>query len=432
MAILLLYCVICHIHAYYGYPIVTVFYVIFTRFVTIPLSVCYMSFTRLLWLSRCHCAICHIHAYCGCPIVIVLYVIYTVIVGIPLLLCLSGGNYRSNQLSDEEGTQSFLSLSPGQYFLKPMMKEYKFEPASQMIDVAEGSTVNLAIKGTRVAFSCYGSVTSLNGEAEAGVLVEAVASPDDSSSGCTQLQEESKTEADGSFRIRGLQPSCTYIIRLQQEAGINQHIERTAPNVRKVKVDDSDIHDVHMIAFRRMNQMDLSGNVNTDHTFLPTLKVLMYRENNPDAPIYTVKLDSTSFFHLPSVSIDNQEYVLRLESSLTRATYKYDLPEITFTANSTYRHFTFHFHPQNRRVEQELSQGSFLILPLTLLIIFISYNYKQLLPMLTQLMGQVQAMMMGNHGGGKHGGSGSASASAPEIDPDLLMPSQPKPKARKA
>ena len=42
--------------------------------------------------------------------------------------------------------------SPGQYFLRPMMKEFRFDPASQMIDVTEGSTVSLNITGTRIAF----------------------------------------------------------------------------------------------------------------------------------------------------------------------------------------------------------------------------------------------------------------------------------------
>jgi hypothetical protein len=42
-------------------------------------------------------------------------------------------------------------------------------------------------------------VTSLNGEAEAGVVVEARRRGD------SGQQEESKTEADGTFRIRGLQ-----------------------------------------------------------------------------------------------------------------------------------------------------------------------------------------------------------------------------------
>lgn len=50
--------------------------------------------------------------------------------------------------------------------------------------------------------SCYGFVTSLNGEVEQGAIVEAVGDKPE----CAQ--EESKTEADGSYRIRGLQVSC--------------------------------------------------------------------------------------------------------------------------------------------------------------------------------------------------------------------------------
>ena len=45
---------------------------------------------------------------------------------------------------------------------------------------------------------------SLNGEAEPSVYVEAVTS-ETSPASCRSLQEESQTEVDGSFRIRGLQ-----------------------------------------------------------------------------------------------------------------------------------------------------------------------------------------------------------------------------------
>ena len=85
--------------------------------------------------------------------------------------------------------------------------------------------------------SCYGKVTSLNGEAEPGIVLEAVSR---SSAGCENLQEESKTEQDGSFRIRGLQvrkgsfilerkrkrrrfqpvalfPICVFILQRQQQ-----------------------------------------------------------------------------------------------------------------------------------------------------------------------------------------------------------------------
>ena len=45
-------------------------------------------------------------------------------------------------------------------------------------------------------------MTSLNGEAEPEVVVEAVGQ---GSAECRLLQEETKTESNGTFRIRGLQ-----------------------------------------------------------------------------------------------------------------------------------------------------------------------------------------------------------------------------------
>lgn len=96
----------------------------------------------------------------------------------------------------------FNSLSPGKYYLRPMMKEYKFEPVSKMINVEEGSTIKVTLLGTRVAFSAYGSVTSLNREPEPGLIVEA-----QGQANCSNLEEEATTEDNGQFRIRGLQPT---------------------------------------------------------------------------------------------------------------------------------------------------------------------------------------------------------------------------------
>lgn len=56
--------------------------------------------------------------------------------------------------------------------------------------------------GERVAFSCYGAVTALNGEPEPSVTVEAQGVGDD----CAHFLEEATTEANGQFRIRGLLP----------------------------------------------------------------------------------------------------------------------------------------------------------------------------------------------------------------------------------
>jgi hypothetical protein len=42
--------------------------------------------------------------------------------------------------------------NPGEYFLRPMMKEYKFAPASKMIELPEGVTETIEIKGLRTAY----------------------------------------------------------------------------------------------------------------------------------------------------------------------------------------------------------------------------------------------------------------------------------------
>lgn len=63
------------------------------------------------------------------------------------LLSLSGGeSYRSNLQTNEDGRITFNGLRPGEYFLKPMMKEYSFMPSSKIIDVREGERVELILK----------------------------------------------------------------------------------------------------------------------------------------------------------------------------------------------------------------------------------------------------------------------------------------------
>ena len=81
-----------------------------------------------------------------------------------VLLSLSGKGYRQNNKTDEKGEIEFLSLSPGAYFLKPMLKEYIFEPRQLSLEIAEGSQHPVSISAVRLEYSCYGKVTSLNNE----------------------------------------------------------------------------------------------------------------------------------------------------------------------------------------------------------------------------------------------------------------------------
>lgn len=107
-----------------------------------------------------------------------------------VLLSLSGGQFRSNLLTQDTGLLTFNNLvwiqpwihkrpavllhlwartglkgiaahikyslfcpqSPGQYYFKPMMKEFRFEPASQMITVEEGQNLSIDITGIKTAY----------------------------------------------------------------------------------------------------------------------------------------------------------------------------------------------------------------------------------------------------------------------------------------
>ena len=97
-----------------------------------------------------------------------------------VLVSLSGGesNYRTNEQTGPNGSISFLGLSPGEYYVKPVLKEFEFEPKSKLITVKEGAEEVVAVLGKRVSYSLYGRVTGLKGEAEAGVSLEALGQGD--------------------------------------------------------------------------------------------------------------------------------------------------------------------------------------------------------------------------------------------------------------
>ncbi|KAH9504323.1 Nodal modulator 2 [Bulinus truncatus] len=339
-----------------------------------------------------------------------------------VLLSLSGDHqYRSNNVTGTDGHMIFTGLSPGQYFLRPMMKEYKFEPASQIMNVQEGTTEKISIKGARVAFSCFGKVTSLNGEPEPGIIIEA-----QGKGSCETYQEESKTEVDGSYRIRGLHPNCLYDIHLKS-GDVNTHIEHTAPASRQVQVESSDLHDINIIAFRRMNQMDISGNVKTNLKFLPYLKIRLVSEAQPDTPIHTVSLSKSTFFFLPTLQMDNKTYFLSLESSLSRSEYDYKLSSVEFTANKSHQHFTFEFYPKSRAVDQDLNQGSFLILPIIGLIAVLAYHHKTVLPYALNIYQQLQSAALKVPAVSASGASSSTSSvagSANLVSSDSSIPQE--------
>ncbi|XP_068686037.1 BOS complex subunit NOMO3-like [Montipora foliosa] len=303
-----------------------------------------------------------------------------------VLLSLSAGQFRSNNFTSETGTMVFANLGPGQYFFRPMLKEYTFSPASQMINVSEGLTVPLQVKGKRVAFSCFGLISSLNGEPEKDVAVEAVGFGN-----CEAFQEETVSDQGGQYRLRGLQPGCMYRVRVKAGEG-NPQLERASPSFIDIQVTEKDLQNINMIAFRHVNQIEITGNVVTDSQFISTLKVTLSPDNNPDTPLFTTPVGVSSYFQFPSVPNDGKVYVVRLVSSLSTLNYQYTRPESTVTASGVRAHVSFNFEPQPRKAEPEPTQGSLLTLPLILLLIFLAVNHNKVIPFLQQVPQIIQGV----------------------------------------
>ncbi|XP_067042514.1 BOS complex subunit NOMO3-like [Acropora muricata] len=303
-----------------------------------------------------------------------------------VLLSLSAAQFRSNNFTSESGYMVFANLGPGQYFFRPMLKEYSFSPASKMIDVGEGSTVELKVKGKRVAFSCFGRISSLNGEPEKGTVVEAVGLEN-----CEASQEETVSDQDGHYRLRGLQPGCMYRVRVKIGES-NPLLERASPSFIDIQISGSDHQNINMLAFRHVNQIEITGNVVTDRQYISTLKVTLSPENNPDTPLFTTPVGVSSYFQFTPVPNDGKVYVVRLVSTLSTLNYQYPRPESTVTATGVRAHVSFKFEPQPRKFEPESNQGSFLTLPLLLLVIFLAVNHSKVVPFLQQVPQMIQGV----------------------------------------
>ncbi|CAG9855021.1 unnamed protein product [Phyllotreta striolata] len=287
-----------------------------------------------------------------------------------VLLSLSGGDgYRKNLQSREDGKILFTSLSPSEYFLRPMMKEYQFEPASKIIPVKEGETVNVHLRAKRVAYSAYGQVMSLNGEPEVDMIIVA-----QGVGNCSEYSEETTCESSGHFRIRGLHPYCSYKVTVKDGQNDNVVVERSAPEFVEINSVTSDTTGLKLVVFRPATHMDILVKIHADNVeHYKSLKVKLTRELGSPAVLHTAKIDASSLkitnpinpgllLHLPPVPVDGKPYSLQLESGLQAAKQQVHF----FAADESFKYFEFEFRPKDGASEQRIKQTS----PWSLVFIF--------------------------------------------------------------
>jgi len=305
-----------------------------------------------------------------------------------VVVSLSGGesNYRTNEQTGPNGSLSFLALSPGEYFVKPVLKEYEFEPKSKLITVKEGAEEVVDIVGTRVAFSLFGSLTSLKGDPEAGVTMEAVGQGD-----CAKYQEEGTTGQDGKFRIRGLQPSCSYLLGLKTTKS-NVHVERTIPAAQPVTIQAGDIMGIDMIALRPKTNMDVSLMVKVKKDSIKNIKAKLFCGDS-DSPIHTVKMDNQKFYIFPSIPSDGKDCYITVEANANLANQRVKAGRVNFVADKPFEHHMVDIELESSIGRGDIGQASWLTLPLIVLLVTLVLQWDKVSPVVITAMGNVERMV---------------------------------------
>jgi len=239
-----------------------------------------------------------------------------------VLLSLTGDDgYRNNSATQQDGQLFVQNLFPGDYFLRPLLKEYTFQPNTQTIKVREGETVESTFSANRVAYSCYGHVHSLNGEAEKFIAIEA-----DSVDG--DHHEETQSDANGDYRLRGLLPSRNYIIRIKpkKESKKGHQIERASPHQVSLSIRHEDIRNVDFVIFRKSSIFDVSGQINTSAEWYPNLRIELYKVGETEKPLQTREVGPTNYFDFVSLSRDSR-YIVKLVTTLSDRIYDFKITD---------------------------------------------------------------------------------------------------------
>lgn len=245
-------------------------------------------------------------------------------------------------------------------------------------------------RGKRVAYSVFGKITTLSGDAFGNAMVEAVSTSED----CSNHQEEAMTEFNGQYRIRGLQKGCDYKIRLQK----NANVERSIPAERSVQVKTTDTENVNFIAINPLNICDVIVKVkskNNEH--YKTLKIQMFKKESPDTPVYSQRIENLMLpkskdndnilVHMPRINANDFQKVffIELTTTLSDKNYNFKLPSIQFTANASTVYYVVEFDPILKQAETELNKNSLVALLLIFLVGFVFLKHELVFEMVNNL-----------------------------------------------
>ncbi|PAA88698.1 hypothetical protein BOX15_Mlig034077g1, partial [Macrostomum lignano] len=356
--------------------------------------------------------------------------------GLPsVLVSMSGDSSRFHQATDSAGLAVFSDLMPGRYYVRGMVKEFRFEPASAEVMVKEGEVTEVALRPVRTGYSAYGRVVSLSGAPLADIAVTGVPDP-----ACQQGTETADTDAGGEFRLRGLASGCRYNVSVRPG---QPAVDRTLPPSESVTVAAADATGLVFYGLPRPGHTDLFVTVSANNREQrQSLHLTVHPELSPGRLTDACDLADRILMYSSAVPNDNQQYVVTLHSRLPRHLYSFGTEERRFLSNGSAVNLHFDFAATRRLSEREISTGSFLLIPFTALVLLLAHHRDLIGPAvaaaLSGLLSRLRAAAGGGGGGdspkrssaggssGGDGGSGGGGRADPlsDVPKELLEPSR--------
>lgn len=262
-----------------------------------------------------------------------------------VLLSLSGDNgYRNNSVSEAGGVFLFSNLFPGTFYLRPLLKEYAFSPPAQAIELGSGESREVVFQATRVAYSAMGVVTLLSGQPKGGVSVEA-------RSESKGYYEETVTDSSGSYRLRGLHPDTTYVIKVVKKDSLgSSKFERASPESTTIEVGSEDIRGLNFLVFELPDTTILSCHVEGKRMEeLESHLMVEIKSSSDSAKVESVfPLPLSNFFQVKD--LPKGKHLLQLKSSLPSSAYKFE-SEVVEVDLEKYSHI--HVGPLRYFIEED-------------------------------------------------------------------------------
>ncbi|CAA6653957.1 unnamed protein product [Spirodela intermedia] len=234
-----------------------------------------------------------------------------------VLLSLSGEDgYRNNSVTGVGGQFIFDSLFPGSFYLRPLLKEYSFSPSALAIEIGSGESKSATFYATRVAYSALGKVSLLSGQPKDGIHIEA-------RSESKGHYEATTSDNFGNYRLRGLLPDTTYVVRVVAGDGSGNIIERASPKSLTIQVGSEDIVGLDFVVFEYPDITILSGHVEGDDLegLQPHLSVEVRSADDPTKIESVLPLPLSNYFQIKD--LPKRRHLLQLVSHFPSATHRF-------------------------------------------------------------------------------------------------------------